>query len=57
MPLFGECILNRRIPNGTYGGVGGWKLTVPSYLIKYKIEKSLAEEYRNSSAKNLIRRT
>ena len=29
----GECILNRRIPNGTYGGVGGRGLTAPSYPI------------------------
>ncbi len=26
-------LLNRRIPNGTYGGVGGRGLTTPSYPI------------------------
>ena len=31
--LLDECILNRRIPNGTYGGVGGRGLTAPSYPI------------------------
>lgn len=33
MSQFGECVLNRRIPNGTYGGVGGRGLTAPSYPI------------------------
>jgi hypothetical protein len=33
MPQFDECIPNRRIPNGTYGGVGGRGLTTPSYPI------------------------
>jgi hypothetical protein len=27
--------MNRRIPNGTYGGVGGRELAAPSYPIVY----------------------
>ena len=33
LALFNECIPNRRIPNGTYGGVGGRGLITPSYPI------------------------
>jgi hypothetical protein len=29
--------MNRRIPNGTYGGVGGRRLAAFSYPILYKI--------------------
>jgi len=27
--------MNRRIPNGTYGGVGGRELAAPSYPIRW----------------------
>jgi hypothetical protein len=37
LALFNECILNRRIPNGTYGGVGGRGLITPSYPINNRI--------------------
>jgi hypothetical protein len=35
--------MNRRIPNGTYGGVRGRGLAVPSYSIAKKVASNIAK--------------
>jgi hypothetical protein len=51
MPQFGkECIPNRRIPNGTYGGVGGRGFITPSYPISLLQHINLPFSYGNPLA-------
>lgn len=43
--------MNRRIPNGTYGGVRGRELVAPSYSI---LVRDLFREYANVFAASFI---
>ncbi len=39
---FSELVTNRRMPNGTYGGVRGWGRETPAYSMIFRISFVLA---------------